>query len=249
MGFSRQRYQSGLPFPPSEDLPDPGIKPSSLMSPALAGRFFMTSAIWEAQKGRVASPWGIELGLPRDRQGLTTMLMKTGTKYYNKVGLSLHKELGIPQMRSYSFKQKAWPRMARCQIVPFNWTTITMSNSDFLFLKEMLYMTCSGEESRWYPASYFPRAHLVHQFLLSTYCLPWPALLALKSLCLACFPLQAETLLSLLFRFYQGDLPLRLLYFILIKLVIIFIEYLFYAALCSLSHFILTRQILIFSPL
>ena len=56
MGFSRQRYQSGLPFPPSEDLPDPGIKPLSLMSPALAGRFFMTSAIWEAQKGRVASP-------------------------------------------------------------------------------------------------------------------------------------------------------------------------------------------------
>lgn len=66
------------------------------------------------------------------------MLMKTGTKYY-KVGLSLHKELGIPQMRSYSFKQKVWPRMGR---------SITMSNSDFLFLKEMLYMTCSGEESR-----------------------------------------------------------------------------------------------------
>lgn len=53
-------------------------------------------------------------------------------------------------------------------------------------------------------------------------CLPLPALLALKSLSLACFPLQAETLLSLLFHFYQGDFPLRLLYFIfLIKLVII----------------------------
>ena len=172
MGFSRQRYQSGLPFPPSEDLPDPGIKPLSLMSPALAGRFFMTSAIWEAQKGRVASPWGIEPGLPCDRQGLPTMLMKTGTKYYNKVGLSLHKELGIPQMRSYSFKQKAWSRMGRCQIVPFNWTTIIMSNlphSDFLFLKEMLYMTCSGEESRWHPISYFPWVHLFHQYLLSTY--------------------------------------------------------------------------------
>ena len=48
MGFSRQEYWSGLPFPPSEDLPDPGIEPASLMSPALASRFFSTSTIWEA---------------------------------------------------------------------------------------------------------------------------------------------------------------------------------------------------------
>ena len=36
MGFSRQEYRSGLPFPSPGDLPDPGIEP---MSPALAGRF------------------------------------------------------------------------------------------------------------------------------------------------------------------------------------------------------------------
>ena len=36
-GFSRQEYWSGLPFPPPEDLPNPGIKPASLVSPALAG--------------------------------------------------------------------------------------------------------------------------------------------------------------------------------------------------------------------
>ena len=35
MGFSRQEYWSGLPFPPPEDLPNPGIKPISLASPAL----------------------------------------------------------------------------------------------------------------------------------------------------------------------------------------------------------------------
>ena len=29
MGFSRQEYWSGLPFPSSGDLPDPGIKPGS----------------------------------------------------------------------------------------------------------------------------------------------------------------------------------------------------------------------------
>ena len=40
MGFSRQEYCSGLPFLYPEDLPDPGIEHTSLMSPALAGRFF-----------------------------------------------------------------------------------------------------------------------------------------------------------------------------------------------------------------
>ena len=47
MGFSRQEYWSGLPFPPLGDLPNPGIEPSSLMSPVLAGRFFTTSVTWE----------------------------------------------------------------------------------------------------------------------------------------------------------------------------------------------------------
>ena len=48
MGFSRQEYWSGLPCPPPGDLPDPGIEPTSLMSPALAGGFFTNSATWKA---------------------------------------------------------------------------------------------------------------------------------------------------------------------------------------------------------
>ena len=39
IGFSSQEYQSRLPFPPLGDLPDPGIKPQSLVSPALVGGF------------------------------------------------------------------------------------------------------------------------------------------------------------------------------------------------------------------
>ena len=35
-----QEYWNGLPFPPPVDLPDPGIKPVSPLSPALAGEFF-----------------------------------------------------------------------------------------------------------------------------------------------------------------------------------------------------------------
>ena len=42
VGFSRQKYWSGLPFPTPGDLPNPEIKPVSLASSALAGGFFTT---------------------------------------------------------------------------------------------------------------------------------------------------------------------------------------------------------------
>ena len=44
MGFSRQEYWRGLPFPPPWNLPDLGIKLASLMSSALAGRHITTAA-------------------------------------------------------------------------------------------------------------------------------------------------------------------------------------------------------------
>ena len=44
IGFSRQEYWNGLPCSPPGDLPNPGIEPASLLSPALAGEFFITSA-------------------------------------------------------------------------------------------------------------------------------------------------------------------------------------------------------------
>ena len=52
MRFSKQAYWSGLPCPPPGDLPDPGIKLASLMSPALADRFppgkpMRNALIWE----------------------------------------------------------------------------------------------------------------------------------------------------------------------------------------------------------
>ena len=47
MGFSRQEYWSGLPLPPPGDLPAPGIKPMSVMSPALKGRFVTTNVSGE----------------------------------------------------------------------------------------------------------------------------------------------------------------------------------------------------------
>ena len=77
MRFSRQEYWSGLPCPPPGDLPDPGMEPTSLMSPELAGGFFTwetlfaTRCCWaqsrslgleraEAEEGGCGQP--VELG-------------------------------------------------------------------------------------------------------------------------------------------------------------------------------------------
>ena len=58
--FSRQEYWRGLPFSPPGDLPHPGIEPTSLVPPALAGRARYYCAAWEAHEQRslgVRSPW------------------------------------------------------------------------------------------------------------------------------------------------------------------------------------------------
>ena len=49
MGFPRQEYWSGLPFPSPGGLPDPGIKPTSPLSPVLAGGFLTTEPPGEPQ--------------------------------------------------------------------------------------------------------------------------------------------------------------------------------------------------------
>ena len=49
MGFLRQEYWSGLPFPSPGDLPDPKIKPESSEPPVLVGEFFITLPLGSAQ--------------------------------------------------------------------------------------------------------------------------------------------------------------------------------------------------------
>ena len=45
VGFPRQEYWSGLPFPPPGDIPEPGIEPESPAASALAGRFSTTESL------------------------------------------------------------------------------------------------------------------------------------------------------------------------------------------------------------
>ena len=56
MGFSRQGYWSELPCPPPGDIPNPGIKTTSLKSPALAGGFFTASTTREAHFTHSGTP-------------------------------------------------------------------------------------------------------------------------------------------------------------------------------------------------
>ena len=55
MGFPKQEYWSGLPFPSPGDLPDPGIETVPLTSHELACRFFTTSTTVEAHSDQIRS--------------------------------------------------------------------------------------------------------------------------------------------------------------------------------------------------
>ena len=76
MGFSRQEYWSGLPFPPPGDLPDPGIQPAAPTS-ALAGRFFTSEPLGkpenEGGEGRM-----ITLKQVRGEVSFSDMDVRTG---------------------------------------------------------------------------------------------------------------------------------------------------------------------------
>ena len=61
MGFPRQEYRSGLPCPPPGDLSNSGTE---LVPPALAGSFFITNAIWEAQRKYAGLKLGSGLVFP-----------------------------------------------------------------------------------------------------------------------------------------------------------------------------------------
>ena len=50
LGFSRQEYWSGLPFPTPGGLPDPGTEPASPAPPVLAGGLFNHCATWVFSK-------------------------------------------------------------------------------------------------------------------------------------------------------------------------------------------------------
>ena len=83
MGFLRQEYWSGLPFPSPGDLHKPGIEPKSLKSPTLAGVFFTTSATWKALHN--LRDWNAK----EESQALPTIIGNFGLGIQNEAGQRL----------------------------------------------------------------------------------------------------------------------------------------------------------------
>ena len=91
MRFPKQEYWSGLPSPPPRDLPDPGIRHASLMSPALAGRFFTTCATREA----------------RDHQGRGEFFPASALRPFGSPGPASAQLLGSPTTNSEQDQREA----------------------------------------------------------------------------------------------------------------------------------------------
>ena len=111
VGFSRQEYWSGLPCPPPGYLPNTGIEPESLTSPALAGRIFTTSTTWESH---VCPFWFLKIHTPfHHLQGLTT----SGSAYLFQVLLRTNvspypARLALPGSRSLSLLPPSPPTIS-----------------------------------------------------------------------------------------------------------------------------------------
>ena len=95
MGFSRQEYWNGWPIPPPQDFPNPGMEPTSLTSPTLAGGFFTT---WEAHNILAISlkPKGPSQGMHR---------YQPWTKIHSKECLELSRRQRQKMQRGLQF---AW---------------------------------------------------------------------------------------------------------------------------------------------
>ena len=86
-GILQARYWSGLPCSSPEDLPNPGIKPATPPSPALAGGFFTTSTILEALRVRQGSLFFFLL--LHDQARIVKALWKNYFRFQYNEGLSL----------------------------------------------------------------------------------------------------------------------------------------------------------------
>ena len=124
MGFSRQKYWSGLPCPSPGNLPNPGIEPKSLKSPSLASGFFTTSITWETVKGTLwlhnrrqsfsflnQSPFSVPTSYSRNEKELEFRVMyQTGVEFWNHwTGVPLSH---VCHMASHLWVGHAWRGLA-----------------------------------------------------------------------------------------------------------------------------------------
>ena len=87
MGFSRQEYWSGLPWPPPGDLPNPGIEPTSPLSPALQADSLQLSLVEECSPPNLLQ---LHSGQQNQEKGVTEGLRTTIHKMVHIILLTFH---------------------------------------------------------------------------------------------------------------------------------------------------------------
>ena len=110
MGFPRQEYWSGLPFPPPEDLPNPEMEPTPLMCPALAGRFFATVSPVSSRGVQFCSSW-VFLFLVCTCMSLISTQLKISGAHRGSSYLFSVLFLELP-----SFWRELWPPVCLCML-------------------------------------------------------------------------------------------------------------------------------------
>ena len=135
MGFFRQNYRCGLPFPPPGNLPDPGIVPKSLVSPALAGGFFSTSTIW-----RCTNPTAtIYTGFPGGASGKETACQCRRCGF--EKGMPTHSSIlawRIPWAEEPGRLSSIGLQLCDCKAA---WHACTVYTKCCYFLEEMLFFS------------------------------------------------------------------------------------------------------------
>ena len=115
-GILQARILDGLACPPPGDLPNPGIKPISLMSPALTVGFFTTSTTWETPTSiytshliflKLSAPFHWRARTESDSQGLDPSRSDTKayTLKYSSPGLAAMCPIPMPANLSFNLKK------------------------------------------------------------------------------------------------------------------------------------------------
>ena len=158
VGFSKQEYWSGLPYPPLGNLPDLGIEPTSLTSPALVDRFFTTTTKpldWIISKWKIVSCPHLKLfgdvSLPFSVGSFLVWSSATSQFYMLVFPLRLRAQISLTVFQALSLlpqRSCTWLSLF-CNIVSFPFHSGNSHFSSQSQLHHHLFRKVAPESSLW----------------------------------------------------------------------------------------------------
>ena len=104
MGFPRQEYQSGLPFPSPGDLPDPEIKLASLCVSHVGRQILYHCAIWEAHSTIDMGPnppWYLHPEILRSKRNILRIKLQQKKKKKERKKMKLQGSMRVERAKSF----------------------------------------------------------------------------------------------------------------------------------------------------